>query len=551
MLNRRELLVAGAAGATLAWLAGCGGARRGEGGHDGGGNGPIPGDGFPLAEATVTQLQEAMARGERTARGLVELYLARIALLDRKGPRLGSVIELNPDAVGIADERDAERRAGKLRGPLHGIPVLIKDNIDTADRMSTSAGSLLLEGAIAARDATIVTRLRAAGAVLLGKTNLSEWANFRSTRSFSGWSGRGGQCKNPYALDRSPCGSSSGSGVAVAANLCAVAIGTETDGSIVCPSATSGIVGLKPTIGLISRAGIIPIAASQDTAGPMCRSVADAAIVLTALCGQNLADPSDPRDPATAAGVGRAADYTQALDASGLRGARIGVARKYFGYHPALDAQVEAALAVMKQQGAEIIDPVELSAMPELGEAELEVLLYEFKDGLNAYLAEAGENAKVKSLAELIEANKKLADREMPFFAQELFERAQAKGPLTDAAYQKARETCLRVSRAEGIDAVMNQHKLDALIAPTNGPAWTIDAMNGDHFTGGSSTPAAVAGYPSITVPVGFVHGLPVGASLFGRAFSEATLIKLAYSYEQASKARQPPTFPASLPLGL
>jgi amidase len=327
MLNRRELVVRGVASAALAWLAGCGARPGGAPGN--GGGGPVPGEGFPLAEATVAQLQEAMVRGERTARGLVELYLARIALLDRQGPRLGAVIEQNPDALGIADELDAERRAGKVRGLLHGIPVLLKDNIDTADRMSTTAGSLVLDGSIAPRDATIVARLRAAGAVIIGKTNLSEWANFRSTRSFSGWSGRGGQARNPYALDRSPCGSSSGSGVAVAANLCAVAIGTETDGSIVCPSATSGIVGIKPTIGLISRAGIIPIAASQDTAGPMCRTVADAAIVLTALCGANLADPRDPRDPATAAGVGRAADYTRALDAAGLRGARIGVARKY------------------------------------------------------------------------------------------------------------------------------------------------------------------------------------------------------------------------------
>jgi amidase len=426
--------------------------------------------------------------------------------------------------------------------------VLIKDNIESADRMSTTAGSLVLNGVIAKQDATVVQRLRVAGAVLLGKTNLSEWANFRSTRAFSGWSGRGGQCRNPYALDRSPCGSSSGSGAAIAANLCAVALGTETDGSIVCPAATTGIVGIKPTLGLLSRAGIIPLAASQDTPGPMCRSVADAALVLTALAGN---DPADARDGATAAAAGRVTDYAAALDANGLRGARIGVARHYFGYHPGVDALVEAAIEVMKQQGAVIIDPVELSDTPGLGKAEMEVLLYEFKDGINAYLAGLGPSAPVKSLAELIEANRKLADREMPFFAQELFEQALAKGALSDAAYHEARATCLRLTRTEGIDAVMDQHQLDALIAPTNGPAWTIDVMNGDHFIGGSSTPAAVAGYPSITVPAGLTSGLPVGLSLFGRAFSEATLIKLAYAYEQASHARREPTFAPTLELGL
>jgi amidase len=547
MLNRRELLIQGTAGVALGVLAGCGSTGQARPTHSTRSTGPI-GAGFALAETTVAQLQQAMASGERTARSIAELYLARIAQLDRRGPRLGSVIELNPEALAIADALDAERRAGTTRGPLHGIPVLLKDNIETADRMSTTAGSLVLQGVIARQDATLVQRLRAAGAVLIGKTNLSEWANFRSTRAFSGWSGRGGQCRNPYALDRSPCGSSSGSGAAIAANLCAIAVGTETDGSIVCPAATTGIVGLKPTVGLISRAGIIPLAASQDTAGPMCRSVADAALLLAALAGT---DPIDGRDGATSAAAGRVADYAAALDAGGLRGARIGVARKYFGYHPGVDALVEAALAVMKQQGAEIIDPVELSDMPGLGKAEMEVLLYEFKDGINAYLAGLGPSAPVKSLAELIEANRKLADREMPFFGQELFEQALAKGALSDAAYREARATCLRLARAEGIDAVMDRHQLDALIAPTNGPAWTIDAMNGDHFIGGSSTPAAVAGYPSITVPAGLTRGLPVGLSLFGRAFSEATLIKLAYAYEQASRARREPTFAPTLALGL
>jgi amidase len=541
MLNRRELLIHGAAGAALGVLASCGGKAKPPQ------TGPV-GAGFVLAEATVAQLQQAMAGGERTARSIAELYLERIAQLDRQGPRLGSIIELNPAALAIADALDAERRAGTTRGPLHGIPALIKDNIETADKMSTTAGSLVLEGVIARQDATLVQRLRAAGVVLLGKTNLSEWANFRSTRAFSGWSGRGGQCRNPYALDRSPCGSSSGSGAAIAANLCAIAVGTETDGSIVCPSATTGIVGIKPTVGLVSRAGIIPLAASQDTAGPMCRSVADAALLLAALVSE---DPADPRDGATAAAAGKVADYAAALDTSGLRGARIGVAREYFGYHPGVDALVEVAIAVMRQQGAEIIDPVELNDSPALGRAETEVLLYEFKDGLNAYLAGLGPAAPVRSLAELIKANRKLAEREMPFFGQELFEQAQAKGSLDDAGYKDARATCLRLSRAEGIDAVMDQHQLDALIAPTNGPAWTIDPMNGDHFIGGSSTPAAVAGYPSITVPAGLTGSLPVGLSLFGRAFSEATLIKLAYAYEQASHARREPAFAPTLELGL
>lgn len=536
MLNRREFLVCSAASAAAAGLPGCGASASRAPGRDS----DAP---FALDEATIVQLQQAMQSGARSARSIAELYLARIEAIDRNGPRLGSVLELNPDALSIADALDTERRAGRTRGALHGIPILLKDNIDTADRMTTTAGSLVLEGSIAAQDATVARRLREAGAVLLGKANLSEWANFRSTRSISGWSSRGGQVRNPYALDRSPCGSSSGSGAAVAANLCALAIGTETDGSIVCPSAINGIVGLKPTVGLVSRAGIIPIAASQDTAGPMCRTVTDAAIVLGALVG------SDPRDPASAAADGRTTDYRSALDPDGLRGARIGVARQYFGYHPETDARVDAAIAVMQQRGAVIVDPVELSAMKELENSELEVLLYEFKDGLNAYLGALGPAAPVKSLADLIAANQRLAARTMPFFGQELLEKAQAMGALSEAGYRDALANNRRVSRAEGIDAVMDRHRLDAIIAPTSGPAWAVDAVNGDHFIGGSSTPAAVAGYPSITVPVGFVRGLPVGASLFGRAFSEATLLRLAYAYEQASRIRRPPSFAATVSL--
>jgi amidase len=546
-LNRRELLIHGAAGAAALLLSSA--CRAPRPGHPGdAGATADPGDAFPLAELTVAELAASMQRGERTARQLTELYLARIEALDRRGPRLGAVLETNPDALRIADELDGERRTKGPRGPLHGIPVLVKDNLDTGDRMTTTAGSLVLEGTRALRDSTVVARLRAAGAVILGKASLSEWANFRSTRSFSGWSGRGGQCRNPYALDRSPCGSSAGSGVALAANLCAVAVGTETDGSIVCPSSTSALVGIKPTVGLVSRAGIIPISHSQDTAGPMARTVADAAALLAAMVG---ADPTDPRDPATRAAAGRTADYLAALDPDGLRGARIGVARKYFGFHPGVDALLETAIAVMKQQGAIIIDPVDLSDLSDLGDNEMEVLCYEFKAGLAAYLAERGPDTKVRTLADVIAANRRLADRELAFFGQEIFERAQAKGTLDDEAYKQARATCVRLARTEGIDATMDRHQLDALLAPTNAPAWTVDPISGDHFIGGSSTPAAVAGTPSITVPAGQIHGLPVGLSLFGRAFTEATLIRLAYSYEQASRARKPPTFAATLTLGL
>jgi amidase len=493
---------------------------------------------FELEEVTIAELQEGMQSGRLTARGVTERYLARIDELDRRGPMLRHIIETNPDALAIADALDAERKEKGPRGPLHGVPILIKDNIDTADRMTTTAGSLALEGSIAPRDAWVAERLRAAGAILLGKTNLSEWANFRSTHSSSGWSGRGGQARNPYALDRSTSGSSSGSAGAVAANLAAVAIGSETDGSIVSPSSCCGVVGIKPTVGLISRGGIIPISRSQDTAGPMARTVRDAAIVLGALVGV------DPRDPATTPSRTRShADYTRFLVDGGLKGARIGVAReRFFGFSRDVDRLMEDALAAMKSAGASIVDPANLPHAGTYDDAEFDVLLYEFKAGLNEYLASLGPNAPIKSLADAIVFNEQHKDREMPYFGQEIFEMAQKKGPLTSPAYLKARAKCRLLSRTQGIDALMARHRLDAIVAPTNNPAWTIDLVNGDHFTGGSSTPAAVAGYPSITVPAGSVRGLPVGISFFGRAWSEGTLLRVAYGYEQATNNRAEPT---------
>ncbi|MBO0861922.1 MAG: amidase [Chloracidobacterium sp.] len=493
---------------------------------------------FELEEKTIAELQESMKSGGLTARAIAEKYLSRIAAIDKQGPRLNSVIELNPAALSIAESLDAERKTKGARGPLHGIPVLIKDNIDTAGQMSTTAGSLALEGSIARRDAFVVQRLLESGAVILGKTNLSEWANFRSTRSSSGWSGRGGLTRNPYALDRNPCGSSSGSGVAVSANLCSVAIGTETDGSIVCPATTNGIVGIKPTLGLVSRSGIIPIAHSQDTAGPMARTVTDAAILLGVITGV------DPRDSVTEESKGKSyIDYTRSLDREGLRGARIGVARKYFGFSDEVDRLMNDAIEVMKRSGATIIDPVDLAQSKELEDSELEVLLYEFKHDLNKYLSELGPKAPFHSLKEIIEFNEKNRDREMPYFNQELFLKAEAKGPLTTPEYLKALEKNRRLSRTKGIDAVIAKDRLDAIIAPTGGPSWTTDLVNGDHFTGSSSTPAAVAGYPAISVPAGFIHELPVGVSFFGPAYSEPMLIKLAYSYEQATRHRRAPRF--------
>ncbi len=494
---------------------------------------------FDLEEATFADLQKRMAAGSETARSLAEKYLARIEALDRQGPMLRSVLETNPDAIAIAESLDAERKAGKVRGPLHGIPILLKDNISTADRNTTTAGSLALEGCIPASDAFVAKRLREAGAVLLGKANLSEWANFRSTHSTSGWSGRGGQCRNPYALDRNPSGSSSGSGTAASANLCAGAVGTETDGSIVSPSNNCGLVGVKPTLGLVSRAGIVPIAHSQDTAGPMCRTVEDAAVLLTALAG------IDQDDPVTKSSAGKASpDYTKFLDPKGLSGVRLGVPRKgLFGHHPEADRVVEAAISEMKRLGAVIIDPADIATVDDFGDSEYEVLLYEFKADLNAYLGRLGDRTRYRTLAELIDFNQKNHDREMPYFGQEIFEKAQGKGPLTEKAYKKALEKDLRLSRKEGIDKTMDTHKLDALVAPTSGPATLIDLVNGDYGSGGSSSLPAVSGYPHITLPAGRAFGLPVGISFFGRAWSEPTLFKIAYAFEQATRHRRPPRF--------
>ncbi len=532
-MSRRELLHAGVAG-SLAVAAGrvVPAAVREPAG-------PAP---FELEEATIAQLQAEMGAGTHTARSLAEAYLGRIEAVDGS---MRSVIEVNPDALAIAVALDAERRTKGPRGPLHGIPVVVKDNIATADRMATTAGSLALVGARAPRDSFVAERLRAAGAVILGKTNLSEWANFRSSRSSSGWSGRGGQCRNPYALDRSPCGSSSGTGAAVSANLAAAGVGTETDGSIVCPSAINSLVGIKPTVGLVSRAGIVPISHTQDTAGPMARSVADAAALLGALAGV------DPGDAATAAGRGKAAaDYTAFLDPNGLKGARIGVARaKFFGYSSEADALAEAALAAMKRLGAVIVDPADIPHAGEFDDAEFEVLLYEFKADLNAYLAEWAPGAPVRTLADVIAFNEQHRDSEMPYFGQDTMEKADKKGPLTEKAYLKALKTCGQLSRAKGLDAVMTAHRLDALVAPTGGPPWTIDLVNGDHFLGASSTPAAVSGYPSVTVPVGYAFGLPVGLSFIGRAWSEGTLIRLAYAFEQGTKLRRPPRLLATADL--
>lgn len=496
---------------------------------------------FDLEEATIAELQDAMESGRLSARALTELYLARIDAVDRNGPTLRAMLDLNPDALAIADSLDAERRAGRVRGPLHGIPVVIKDNIDTADRMTTTAGSRALEGSIAPRDAFVVERLRAAGAVILGKTNLSEWANFRSTRSSSGWSGRGGQVRNPYALDRSPCGSSSGSAVAVAANLAAASVGTETDGSIVCPAGANGVVGIKPTVGLVSRSGIIPIAHSQDVAGPMGRTVADAATLLGAMTGE------DPRDATTAVRPAER-DYTRFLDADALRGARIGVVRRRMtGYHPGTDSLLEAAIADLRAAGAVVVDSL---AVPHHGDyrgAEWNILLYEFKHGLNEYLADLGEAAPVRTLADVIAFNEADRERSMPYFGQEIFLLAEAKGDLTEPEYLEALETA-KLAGA-GIDSILRQHELDALVAPTGSPAWAIDLVTGDHFLGASSAPAAVAGYPNVTVPMGQVFGLPVGLSFFGGAWTEPRLIALAYAYEQATRHRAPPGFAPAVPL--
>ena len=492
---------------------------------------------FELDELTIADLQQALQSGKYTSKQLVEKYSDRIKDVDRNGPALSAVIEMNPDAESIAADLDRERKERRVRGPLHGIPILLKDNIDTRDRMMTTAGSLALVGSKPERDAFIAMRLREAGVVILGKTNLSEWANFRSTKSTSGWSARGGQTKNPYSLERNPCGSSSGSGAAVAANLCAGAIGTETDGSIVCPSNANSLVGIKPTIGLVSRSGIIPIAHSQDTAGPMTRTVRDAAIILGALTGV------DPRDATTNAGRGKPTDYTQFLDKDGLKGMRLGIARKHFGFNERVDKLMNDLLAEMKRLGAVLVDPSDIPTTGKFSDSEFEVLLYEFKADLNAYLAGLGPTAPVKSLREIIAFNEKNREREMPYFGQDIMLQAEGKGPLTSKAYLQALRKNHLLTRTQGIDFIMKKNRLDALVAPTGGPAWPTDWINGDHFGGGYSSASAIAGYPHITVPAGYVFGLPVGISFFGGAFSEPKLIKIAYAFEQATKARKPPRF--------
>jgi amidase len=500
---------------------------------------------FELDEITIPDLQDGMKSGKFTARSLVEKYSARISEIDKQGPAINSIIELNPDALSIADALDAERKAKGPRGPMHGIPVLIKDNIDTADRMMTTAGSLALVGSKPQQDSYVAQKLRSAGAVILGKTNLSEWANIRSSHSTSGWSGRGGLTKNPYALDRNPCGSSSGTGAGISANLCAVGIGTETDGSIVCPSSSNGLAGIKPTVGLVSRSGIIPISHSQDGAGPMCRTVRDAATLLGALTGV------DPSDAATAASAGRSyTDYTQFCDLNGLKGARIGVARKYFGFSDAVDALMEQALDRMKKQGATLVDPADIETLGKFDESELLVFMYELKADLNAYLARLGPGAPVRTLKDIIGFNERNRQKEMPYFGQDLFLKAEAKGPLTEKAYLDALDKNHQLARTEGIDATMTKYHLDAIVAPTGGPAWLTDLINGDHVAGGSSNAAAVAGYPNINVTAGFIFGLPVGISFFGRAWSEPTLIRLAYAFEQATKARQAPRFLSTVGTG-
>jgi amidase len=500
---------------------------------------PVPGvKPSELDEITIADLRDGMKSGKFTARSLVQAYSARIDEIDKQGPAINCVIEMNPDALVIADSLDQERKAKGPRGPLHGVPVLIKDNIDTADKMMTTAGSLALVGSKPTQDSYVAQRLRAAGAVILGKTNLSEWANIRSSHSTSGWSGRGGLTKNPYALDRNPCGSSSGTGAGISANLCAVGIGTETDGSIVCPSSSNGLAGIKPTVGLVSRSGIIPISHSQDGAGPMCRTVRDAAILLGALTGV------DPRDSATAASQGKSlTDYAQFCDPNGLKGARIGVARKYFGFNDAVDALMEQSLDAMKKQGATLVDPADIETYGKFDESELLVFMYELKADLNAYLARLGPNAPIRTLKDIIDFNDRNRQEEMPYFGQDLFLKAEAKGPLTEKAYLDALEKNRQLTRTEGIDALMDKYRLDAIVAPTGGPAWLTDLVNGDHVAGGSSNAAAVAGYPNINVTAGSIFGLPVGISFFGRAWSEPTLIRLAFAFEQTTKARQVPRF--------
>lgn len=499
-----------------------------------------------LEEQTIADLRAAMAGGALTSQRLVEAFLERIQALDTSGPTLRAVIEVNPDALAIAEALDQERAEHGPRGPLHGIPILLKDNIDTADKMETTAGSLALVGVRRAQDAHVAARLREAGAVLLGKANMSEWANFRSTHSSSGWSARGGQARNPYALDRTPCGSSSGSASAVAANLCVAAVGTETDGSILCPASINGVVGIKPTVGLTSRVGVIPISHSQDTVGPFARTVSDAAILLGVLADV------DPRDPAAPVNTRFIPDNPiQYLNPDALRGARIGIPREmYTGYSEKVDAVFATVVETLKSLGAVLVDPANIPSAKQMrdSEAELTVLLYEFKADLNAYLAQLGSEAQAHTLEELIAFNRAHAEQELPYFGQELFELAQQKGPLTEQEYLDARAECLRLARDEGIDAVMRQHNLDALCMPTAEPAWKIDLIDGDHSMGGASQPAAIAGYPAISVPAGHTFGLPIGVTFMGQAYSEPQLIGYAYAFEQATKARRAPTYPEQVP---
>lgn len=541
-VDRRDFLRLGAIGGTVLaaggalGAAGCRIERR-----EGGGAASSRAE---LDDVGIAELRDRLARGSETSRGLTRKYLARIEAVDRNGPTLRAVLETNPDAMALADALDKERASGHVRGPLHGVPVLIKDNIGTADRMTTTAGSLALEGMIAPADAFVARRLREAGAILLGKANLSEWANFRSTHSSSGWSGRGGLCRNPYALDRNASGSSSGSAAAAAASLAAAAIGTETDGSIVSPSGVCGVVGIKPTLGLVSRAGIVPIAHSQDTAGPIARTVTDAAILLTAMVGM------DPADPTTAEADGRRAEYTDFLTPGRLTGVRIGVPRqRYWGFSPEADAVCEVALSALRGLGAELVDPADIPTAGTFDDPEFVVLLHEFKADLDAYLSGLGPNAPVRSLQDVISFNERNRDLELRYFGQELMHEAAEKGPLTEPAYRKALEGSKRLAGREGIDAVMDRHRLDALVAPTGGPAWVSDLINGDHYSGGSSTPAAVAGYPNITVPAGESFGLPVGLSFFGRAYSEPVLLRIAFAFEQETRHRRAPAFLATAPL--
>jgi amidase len=523
-MDRRDFVRLGMAGGALAGVAGTQqvmAAPRAPGG---------------ILEAGAQEQQALMRAGKLTSRALVAQYLARIAAVDRAGPRINSVIELNPDALDIAAALDRERKAGRVRGPLHGIPVLLKDNIATGDKMCTTAGSLALDGVRAVRDSHVAAQLRAAGAVIIGKTNLSEWANMRSSHSTSGWSARGGLTRNPYALDRNTSGSSSGSGAAMAASLATLAVGTETDGSIVSPASTCGLVGIKPTLGLVSRSGIIPIAHSQDTAGPMTRTVADAALLLAAMAG------ADARDEATRAAGGKAAGIAGALTRDGLKGKRLGVARNFFGSNNEVDAVTGAALAVLKAQGAVLVD-VEVPNTERYGDSEMEVLLYEFKPGLAAYLRDYAPHAPVKNMADVIAFNIKHRSKEMPFFEQEHLVRSNAKAGLDSKEYLDALANNHRYSRAEGIDKVLAEHKLDALVAPTGGPAWLTDFINGDHYGGSFSSPAAVAGYPHVTVPAGYVHGLPVGLSFVGTAWTDAALVGMAYAFEQATLHRRAPAF--------